>query len=557
MQPLAVYVNWTAYDELADTIELTESLAMRQLDELLRLRSHGVQLDAYIMDAFWYDVDSGYRAWRKPHWPDGPDRWLNACHEHNVIPGLWFSTNSLCHMNAVPTWEDSMNRQRTAMCMFDGGFMTDFLDVLQHWYDRGIRVFKFDFVKFDAASVNAEHEHLPHEIIALNHAALRSGLGAFRRRNPDACLMAFNGFGGIQSNTSEPFRKTVDVRLLDAFDSLYCGDPCPIDVPMWSLWRSQDVYSDHMVRHYLLNGIPLDRIDSAAFVVGATATAYWRKTVAWKGMLLLVLARGGRISTYYGSLGLIDDEKAAWFAKAQGMFLDIQARGQFQAFGGMAGEAQPYGYAGVMQDGAVYVVVNPSQSETSVVLPAADGRHLPRDGRVLFHDAGYEPQLSQAGVKLGPEQMCLIGYGSYADEAYDLGVQEDVVVPAAIGSLEAVFEVTGHNEVSATITPPSEQDLRITMVQRNAAGIAHRSCGGCPPDGRPMSDILRIAARQGGSDVPVEVRHDIMIWSGMSWAVGEIRQTHLKPGDPLRIVCSSTETQALQLSAQVHGVRYA
>ena len=32
-QPIAVYNNWSAYDELSDNIELTEELAMKELDQ--------------------------------------------------------------------------------------------------------------------------------------------------------------------------------------------------------------------------------------------------------------------------------------------------------------------------------------------------------------------------------------------------------------------------------------------------------------------------------------------------------------------------------------------
>ena len=77
--PLSVYNNWSAYDELSDNIELTEALATKQLSALLRLREAGVRFDGYLMDAFWYDPEGAYRLWRKPHWPQGPDRWLAAC----------------------------------------------------------------------------------------------------------------------------------------------------------------------------------------------------------------------------------------------------------------------------------------------------------------------------------------------------------------------------------------------------------------------------------------------------------------------------------------------
>jgi hypothetical protein len=557
MDPLNVYVNWTAYDELSDTVELTEELAMQQFHELLRLRSRGARLDCYLMDAFWYDPDSGYRAWRKPHWPGGPQRWLDACAKADVTPGLWVSTNSLCHLNPAPPWEDSLNRERTAMCMFDGGFMADFMDVLQHWYDRGIRVFKFDFVRFDAATPNAERTHLPHEIVELNSAALRTALAAFRRWNPDAHLLAYNGFGGIQDNTSKPFRKTVDVRLLDVFDSLYCGDPCPADVPMMNFWRAQDVYSDHMVRQYEWNGIPLERIDNSAFMIGKTEACYRRATAAWKGMLLLTLARGGLVNTYYGNLELLDDEQTAWFAKVQTLLLHLRACGRFATFGGIAGRAEPYGYVARSDQGVLCTAVNPSQSAQAVPLPGAVVRAAGTDGgRILFRDAGYEPELTGDAVTLGAEQMCVVGYGLYRDLACELGVQEDVTIPVRIEPVPATFEPCGRNETRATLMPPPDGDVRIVMTQ-SENGIAYRSTSGQVADGRSLSEFLRIAVQQAGANVPVRVEHDRAIWSGLSWAVGEVRRQHIVPNEPLRIVCSSAETRALDLAAAVYRVEYA
>src|SRR5882724_2666718 len=64
--PIWVYNDWSAYDELSDNIPLTEELAMRELDEIARLRSFGVHFDYYMMDAFWFAPDGGYRTWRKP-----------------------------------------------------------------------------------------------------------------------------------------------------------------------------------------------------------------------------------------------------------------------------------------------------------------------------------------------------------------------------------------------------------------------------------------------------------------------------------------------------------
>src|SRR5581483_103636 len=95
--PIWVYNDWSAYDELSDEVPLTQELAMRELGELQRLKRAGVKVDYYVMDAFWYDPDGGYRTWRKD-WPDGPDAWLKGCLANGIKPGLWFGTNSLVHL---------------------------------------------------------------------------------------------------------------------------------------------------------------------------------------------------------------------------------------------------------------------------------------------------------------------------------------------------------------------------------------------------------------------------------------------------------------------------
>lgn len=85
--PIVVYNNWSSYDELSDNVPQTEQLAMKELDELLRLRRRGVRFDYYMMDAFWYAKDGAYRTWRKTTWPDGPDRWLARCKQNGIKPG--------------------------------------------------------------------------------------------------------------------------------------------------------------------------------------------------------------------------------------------------------------------------------------------------------------------------------------------------------------------------------------------------------------------------------------------------------------------------------------
>ena len=110
--PIFVYNDWSAYDELSDNIPLTEQLAMKELDEILRLRRLGVHFDYYMMDAFWFAPDGGYRAWRKPNWPNGPDAWIKKCRDNGILPGLWFGTNELVKINAIPEWQSSLTAKK-------------------------------------------------------------------------------------------------------------------------------------------------------------------------------------------------------------------------------------------------------------------------------------------------------------------------------------------------------------------------------------------------------------------------------------------------------------
>ena len=550
-QPTSVYINWSAYDELSDNVELTEELAMRQLAELVRLRALGVQFDYYLMDAYWFARDGGYRTWRKPHWPDGPDRFLDECQKQGVKPALWVATNVLSKLDPPPEWEASLDAGSSAACCFYGGFLPHFLETLHQWVERGVRMFKFDFANFGAAPPGFDQVMLPSEIRAANVLAFQGAMKRFRQQHPDVALIAYNGFEEVhaQSNTSTPFRRSVDLKWLEVFDSMYCGDPRPADVPAANFWRSKDVYSDHQVYWYAANGMPLERIDNAGFMIGTTGTCYYRGKAAWKGMLLLSLARGGWVNTYYGCLDLLDAEDAAWFAKAQRLFYGLRRTAPFARWGGVPGRAEPYGYSAMAGGNGVLTVVNPSQAVAAVTLPASEGL------RVLFRDAGFEPKLDAGCITLGPEQMAVIGVGAFADPANDLGVQDDVAIPSAIRPLPATFAPDGQKAIVATVTPPASGRLRVIMRQTEK-GIAKRTSGGSPPNGTPLGKLLTLAAEQDGKPVAVDIAYDKAIWSGLSWAVGEIPAERLRPGHPVTLRCSTTETASVELSGEAFAVEY-
>lgn len=557
--PISVYNNWSSYDELSDNIPLTETLAMRELDELLRLKKAGVRFDYYMMDAFWFAPDGGYRTWRKPNWPNGPDAWIEKCRANGVLPGLWFSTNTLVKIQAAPAWKDSLNKDGTAMSFSEGGFLPDFMNALQYWYDHGIRMFKFDFVDLTAATPATAAKLSKAEIKERNAAAFREALRLFRQRNSEAVLLAFNGFGGDLDNTVDklPFHDPTDLRWLEVFQMEYTGDPRPSDVPEANFWRSMDIYSDHMVRRFEQLGFPLERIDSTGFMVGKTGTIYYRAMNAWKGAFLLMMARGGWVNTVHGNLELIQDDDALWMARAQALFFELQGLGRIHTFGGIPGDIEPYGFGGITTRGAVYVVMNPTQTVATVALPRlAPNQPALGVGKVQFRDAGFTPKLSGNKITLGPGQMATVGFGAYAAPAYDFGIQEDVVIPRAIDPLTAVFHATSRGTIEASIQPPDKGVLRVIMRQRTPDGYIRRTWAGGPPNGENMGKVFTIEATQEGRSIPVKVDYDKIIWSGLSWAVGEIKSADLTPGKPVLIRFHSAEKDPVQLDGAAYQVVY-
>jgi hypothetical protein len=555
-RPVFVYNNWSAYDELSDKVVQTEALAMRELGEMLRLRKSGVQMDYYVMDAFWFDKWGGYRTWHREHWPQGPGNWLKSCRENGILPGMWFSTNLIAthegrFLEPVAEWKDSVATDPNILCLFEGGYLAHLGDTMQQWYDQGVRLFKFDFAYFEAVTAASKDRFTPEEVKEKNKTAFMDMLRRFRERNADVIITGYNGFGGEMENTFTPFRKTVDARWLDVFDTLYCGDPRFSDVPMMNIWRSQDNYSDHMVRQFAFNGLPLRRIDNCAFMIGTTGTCYYRGHHAWKGMLLLELARGGWMNVYHGNLELLTEEDARWFARAQGLYQPLQRADGIGVFGAVPGEGKPYGFSGRGPGGMVYTVVNPSQEIAEMVLPAPGGAT-----RILYADGGFVPVVKGGRLTLGTEQLVVVGTGRYAGEQYVMGTDETIRIPMTQEPVEVRFESRGKNRVGAMLNAVKGKGLRILFQQYGADGFPRRSWGGAPPDGEKMNELLGIRVRQGVKELPLAIGNDKMIWSGLSWAAGELAAGTFDAGLPLDVECVSAGQDELRLEARVYAVGY-
>lgn len=562
--PAGVYISWAAHDQLSDTVKLTEKLAMKQLQALIDLKKHGVQIDYYLMDMFWFDKRTGFRTFDTECWPNGPDRWLQTCKDNGIKPGLWLSTNIMGWslenpwMLIQPEWKSSGGGWlNMAMSLTTGHFLEYHIETMQYWYDKGIRMFKFDFANFEAATAAEKLLFTKEEIVRNNETAWYNALKLFRLKNPDVVLLAYNGYGGEMAATSAQFAKTVNLKWLDVFESLYCGDPRPADVPCMNFWRSKDIYSDHMVFQYQYNGVSLDRIDNSAFMIGTTGTCYNRGKQAWRGMLILSGARGGWMNTYYGNMDLLSPDDAKWFAKTQKMFFDLQEFGRFETFGSIPASAQPYGFIGRNQTGALYTVVNPTQEVMAIPLP--DKGYSEKPGRLLFADAGFEPVLTENSIVLGPEQFALVGAGSFANQMYELGVQDDVIIPLSSREVPFTIEKTGEGIWLCEFIPqPNMGTLRFVFNLENRDGKPIRITGGELQNRVSLGQVLRLEVVQANKQIPVSIQYDKKIWSGLSWVVAEVEAKNFTSGTPVKVQLMADPAQAADaiISGKMYSVKY-
>jgi hypothetical protein len=98
--------------------------------------------------------------------------------------------------------------------------------------------------------------------------------------------------------------------------------------------------------------------------------------------------------------------------------------------------------------------------------------------------------------------------------------------------------------------------LRIVVQQRDNSGSIRRSWPGAPPDGTPLGKVLVISASQSRRPLPVEINYDKVIWSGLSWAVGEIAHHAMQPDELISIRCSSTEREPITLEVSLYALDY-
>jgi len=237
----------------------------------------------------------------------------------------------------------------------------------------------------------------------------------------------------------------------------------------------------------------------------------------------------------------------------QGMYHGLQKQDSTVTFGSIPGKGQPYGFKSTSPNGTVCTVVNPSQQIATINLPV-DGATT---SYILYADGGYIPVIRANMLSIGPEQLVVVGYGQYASKNNFIGVDNTIDIPVAIEKIDATFAASAKNAIAGQVNPVAGKAIRIIMQQFGKNGLPYRSWPGAPPDGKKVSEVIIIKVSQAGKELPMHIEYDKVIWSGLSWAAGEIKQGDFNPDKPLNIQCITMEKDELNLKADVYAVGYA
>lgn len=534
-KPISVYITWGAHDNLSDTIPLSEHLVCKQLKVIHNLKKAGAPFNYFVLDAGWADTMSSCRKFDKQYWPKGHKKWISACRKEKLLPGLWFPINltglgKTTWMKMESSWKNSKTNEQT-LSLSEGDFLNYHIQTFQYWYNQGIRLFKLDFAMFNVVTPRQKNKETT-EIIKQNEDALFDALYTFKQKNKDAIFLAYNGFGGEMKDTYPHFKKTIQTKWLRVFESLYAGDPRPSDIPCSNFWRSKDIYSDHMVRQFQFNGIPLNRIDNCSFMIGNTGTCYQRKKANWKSTLLLSLARGGWVNTYYGDLSLLNAKEINWFSTAQTFWMHVQKNATFHTLGNIPGTGKVYGYSAENRYGKVYTLVNPSQTSKKFYLPVLEKQVY----KVLYQEENYPTKIHRNTIFLKPEQMLILGTGKYATKTYVLSENAKKTI---LGKSRRVFTKQSTklcNQMFFDFTPKSSKKLKLIFLLKDSKDRPIRISGGSPPYGKYLSDILQLNVTQNKHPLNLQTNNHKQIWSGMSWVVGEIMQNSYSTHSPIKIL---------------------
>ena len=534
-RPFSIFCDWSMHDELGDHVELDERMTLRALKTLERWKTKfSVGFDYYLLDAFWFDVNQPYTAFKKPHWPKGFERARREIMDLGMRPGLWYSINS--HGFKVKSWAGSRDNGKS-FSLATGPYAQALEDAWRFAIDEwGVRCFKLDFANFWCTAALSRAPAMP--TYHRNIAVLRDILLRLRREYPDLAVLAYNSFvrwgNWLNRPMGNAFECGMDPAWLDCIDYLYSGDPRPSDLPRTDLRRSIDAFQDHQVWLFSHAGIPFDRIDDHGCMIGKTNTAFYQGAHGFRRSYLAHVARGGKRDIFYGDPALLKDDDVRFLKRCRDLFFDAYGIGlETRLIGGEPGVAPWHGFlTGGGARGLLYFVNgSTSVQHVPLIIPGLER------AQVLFQDAGPSVAVSDSydrlTVALAPEQMALIGLGGYAQPGLDLSVCADSPQAVSMTALPAVFRQTGEAAWEGVLTGKCPACSRVYVTAQvtgrgvgyhnhEGIGLAERFGGQHTHDSanmRPKThEIVAISVKADGKLLkPAKLVPAIPVWSGISW----------------------------------------
>jgi len=531
-----IFNDWGAHDELGTLAkpQLTEELTQELLDELQSMKSkHGTEFADYVLDAYWYDPQGAYLAFKKSSWPRGYEPALKRMQDLGMKPGLWFDlgATTLDLKNTIG-WQGP-NRP----CLSD----PEFRRLIERAVEFHVREHSLALLKFDFANMLCNHgdsEKPSLAVLEKNADALREICAKARQANPAMVILAFNNFSATPMMDSTKLYDqayAVSPWWLLWFDALYSGDPRPSELPsVTSLRDSVNWYQDHVFRGFVRSWLPPFRIDDTGTIVGKTSTIYYLGAEGFTDSWILNIVRGAHSPTFYGDIRLLTESDRGFLAASLRFLRQYgPVLAHTRPILGVPGRGEVYGYFAHDDNLALVTVVNPSLLPQSFLIPASNLSSSRGFQKIIFSNDGqngqeYRPLNGVMQGNLVPGEIRI----------YAIGPEEQLAL------LSLPSAPTRQFRTAIPITDPfarsREADLPISLDREGmtlAIVIQYLTHG--EPDrsfNRPQ-EVIKVAGEVASkavcfTTIPAEGTD---IWSNGSWAVFKHRVERDEIGKTLHL----------------------
>ncbi|MFD0713437.1 hypothetical protein [Paenibacillus sp. GCM10027626] len=527
-QPISIYCDWGLHDELSDAIELTEAMTLDMLAHLQWMKEQtGIAFDYYLIDAFWFEPNGGYKSFKRSHWPGGPAKVKAKMEELGIKLGLWFDVNS--KFLGMQGMEDArIDHTEAALCLGDDGYWELLRDgLLHHIRHHGLKLAKFDFAQFECAQPG--HAHLPGE--QSRPQLIRRFLellAEVRDAEPEFVVLAYNGFTAdytwIKDVDSSKEGYAVSPWWTLYVDYIYCGDPRPSELPALRLRDSIHSYTDAMIKQFTDAWVPYSAIDDHGIMIGNTGTIYRIGKEGWRNDWVLSFSRGNRKKHLYGDLTSLDENDYIFLRQAWLLADRAEEAGYTTAMVlGSPLKEQLYGYVNGNRKEGFITIFNPFPEVSSITVEAELAQWCGVEAaqisisQVYGGESWQVPstwQTALAPIELPPFEVAMFSWTCEreAGEAEVHGLEKRYGPHAKL----LLPFTSGSAANGMAIELQLSEGSYLIAKYRDAAGRPLRITTG-KPDHVTLQLKAGVSGEQGGSTLKLEPIFTDEIWSGISW----------------------------------------